>query len=255
MSQYSLVELLPEVVLLSTFPFIFYWFTRPPSAKGVTRGWVKVVITGVCVLVYLFVCALYFVIWFGSGMSGGGAGPYPLQRLLPYPQEVALSVLVLSAGAAGLARAQKGTLGLWVFAIGAGFTAFWAGLGWLPAPLDGRVVLVFAVSAGVGGLVTGFLLSRGWQPQKRAGTVLGWAVVGASAAAIGMLASAPGVQRAMRSYRADPIELTPFAIDPGVMLSLLGTAVVVWLALSTGAALATGYIKLGRRVPAQSGSE
>src|SRR5215212_9627859 len=120
MNTHALAELLPEGVLLSTFPFILYWLYTRPDAPPRALGCAKGVVAGVCVLGYLFVCALYFILWFGSGMSGGGAGPYPLQRLLQMPHEAALRVLVFSALAVGLARAQKGTLGLWVFAIGAG---------------------------------------------------------------------------------------------------------------------------------------
>jgi hypothetical protein len=48
----------------------------------------------------------------------------------------------------------------------------------------------------------------------------------------------------------EPIERMLVAIDPWVMVLLSGTAVVAWLALRTCVAIATGYIKLGRRGPA-----
>jgi hypothetical protein len=255
MNKFALLDLLAEVVLLSTFPFIFYWFTRPlPTSSGkVIIG--KVIIGIVCVMCYLFVCAMYAIFWIASGMSGGGAGPYPLERLLQSPLQVALLVLVLPAAAVWLAVAKKGTLGLWVFAIGAGFTSFWAGLGWLPAEMDWRFVIAFAVIGGLCGMAAGFILSRVSQPQERSGKVLFWSAAGASSAAIGMLASWPGVQRAMQkvAYRQpSAIEFTPFSIDPLVMLPLLFTTVVVWLSLSTLVALATGYIKLGRGLPTHS---
>lgn len=250
MNTSALAELLPEGVLLSTLPFILYCLYTRPDPPSRALGCVKGVVAGVCVLGFLVVFALYFVLWFGSGMSGGGAGAYPLERLLQMPHEAALRILVFSALAVGLARAQKGTLGLWVFAIGAGYIAYWAGLGWLPLAQDWQVVLAFAASAGLGGMLAGFLLSWIRPPPQRVRHVLLWSGVGAGAAALGMLVSGPAVQRAMRPWRTEPIELTPFAVDPWVMVPLLVTGVVMWLALSTGAALATGYLKLG-----SSGSE
>jgi hypothetical protein len=167
------------------------------------------------------------------------------------PHEAALRVLVLSALAVGLARAQKGTLGLWVFAIGAGYIAYWAGLGWLPSAMDWGVVLAFAAGAALGGMLVGFLLSWIRPPQQQAGNVLLWSGVGAGSAALGMLVSGPAVQRAIQPWRTDPLELTPFAVDPWVMMPVLVMGVVMWLALSTGAAIATGYIKLGSSGSAQ----
>jgi hypothetical protein len=260
MNMAALEDMLAEGALLSTFPFIFYWFIRPlpPPSVGVDIGALKVLIAGACALSYLLVCGMYALFWFGSGMSGGGAGPYPLQRLMQYPLEVALRILALSALSVGLGVAMKGTLGLWVFAIGAGFTAYWAGLGWLPVEMDSRFVWSAATGAGVCGAGAGFLLSRGGQWQSRVGKLLIWSVVGAGSAATGMLAAEPAVQRTIRVSPAaypPPVELTPFSVDPWVMLPLLATAVVVWLSLSTIAAYATGYIKPSRGAPAQRDPE
>jgi hypothetical protein len=250
----ALRYLLPTVALLSTFPFIFYWFKQPlpTSPRRVTLVKIGRVIGGiVCVLGYLYVMGMYFIFAFGASMSGGGAGPYPLERLLPDLRATAILILLLPIAAVWLVKVERGTLGLWTFAIGAGFTSFWAGLGWLPAEMDWRFVAASTLLGGLCGMAAGFILSRMSQPQERPGKVLFWSAVGAASAAIGILSSWPGVERAMRrNYSHAPIETTPFSVDPGVMLALLSAVVVVWLSLSTLAAIATGYIKLGRTLPA-----
>ena len=251
MNTTALLELLPQVVLLSTFPFIFYWFTRPlpASSKRATVITAKLIVGLFCAVGYVIVCAMYFLFWLGSGMSGGGAGSYLLQRLLPNPLQVPLVVLVFSALAALLAIAKKGTLGLWAFAIGVGFISSYAGLGWLPVEMDWRFVIVFAVLGGLCGLAAGFVLSRVSEPGARAGKVLSWSVVGAASAAIGMAAAWPAVEAARRGSQPGDINYAPFSVDPSVMLPLLITSVVVWLALSTFAAIVTGYMKENRGLP------
>lgn len=251
MNTSGLSDLLPEVLLLSTFPFVFYWFTRP-SPTSSEKGFIGFI----CVVAYLGVCAMYAIFVFGSGMSGGGAGPYPLNRLLQSPLQVLLLAPVLPASAVWLAGKKMGSLGLWAYAIGAGFISFWAGLGWLPAEpveMDWRFVIAFAVVGGLCGMTAGFVLGRISQQQGRWVKVLVWSAVGASSAAIGMLASGPGVQSAMKRLPYHPpgaIEVTPYAVDPGVMVTLLLIVVAVWLSLSTLAAILTGYIRVGRRLPA-----
>ena len=256
-NMFALLDMLPEAVLLSTFPFIFYWFTRPLPTSS-SRAYIvvaKFIVGIVCLGGYLFVSAMLFIFWFGSGMSGAGAGPYPLERLLQSPLQAPTAVPLLTAAAVLLALLKKDTLGLWAFAIAAGFISFWAGLGWLPAELDWRFVIAFAIIGGLGGLATGLILSRLSQPPGRPGKVLFWSAVGAGSAAIGMLASWPGVQATIKriaSRQPQPIDSTPFSIDPGVMLQLLLIVVVVWLSLSITAAIVTGYIKLGQRLPIHS---
>jgi hypothetical protein len=167
--------------------------------------------------------------------------------------QVALLLLVLPAVAVLLAAAKKGTLGLWVFAMGTAFTSYWAGLGWLPAELDWRFILAFAVLGALCGLAAGTILSRVSRPQERTNSTLSWAVVGAGSAAIGMLASWPFVQSIiLRMGQPNAGESTPFSVHPEVMSSILLTVVVVWFALSFLVALATGYIKLARGLPRQS---
>jgi hypothetical protein len=247
---FAILEVLPEAVLLSTFPFAFYSFTRPIPASPV-----RYLIVLACIGCYVLVCAMYFLFWFGGGMSGGGAGPYPLNRLLQLPIVAGFLALALPAGAMGLAVARVGTLGLWVFAIGAGFTSYVAGRGWLPAEMDWRFVAAFAALGGLCGLAAGLVLSRTSRPQGRAGKALAWGAVGAASAAVGMLASRPGVERAVnwtQSRQPSDIELTPFSIDPWVMVPVLIAVVAAWLVFSAIAAIATGYVRLGRGLPARS---
>ena len=253
MNMDALLQLIPEVVLLSTFPFTFYWFTRPLSpsySSHITAGGlVKGIIGLVCVLFYLSVSALYALFWLSTYMSGSGAGPYPANRLLQSPLQVPICAFLLPALASGLAVAKKGTLGLWAFAIGTGFITFWAGLGWLPTELDPRFFIALTAVGALGGAAAGYILLRLSRLQVRSSKVLPWAVVGACSSAIGVLASWVGVQSAAQraTYSEPPgIELTPFSIDPWAMLGPLAVAVIVWLFLGTFVAVSTGYIKLGR---------
>jgi hypothetical protein len=254
MNTYALLDLLGQVVLLSTFPFIFYWFTRPlPTSSGrATVITAKLILGLFCVVGYMIVFAMYFLFWFGSGMSGGGAGSYPMERLLQFPLQVAVVVLVFPAAAVLLAKAQKGTLGLWVFAIGVCCVSYYAGLGWLPVEMDWLFVIAFVILGGLCGMAAGFVLSRVSEPGARAGRSQVWSAVGAGAAALGMVAAWPAVQGATKGNgfgQPGSIDYTPFSIDPGVMLPLLLTCVVVWLALSTFAAIVTGYIRVDRGLP------
>jgi hypothetical protein len=256
MNMYALLDLLGQVVLLSTFPFIFYWFTRPlPASSDRAMVITAKLIPGLfCIVGYVIVFAMDFVVWFIIGMKGGGAGSYPMERLLQFPLQVAVVVVVFPAVAALLAIAMKGTLGMWVFAIGAGFVSYWAGLGWLPVEMDWRFVIAFAVLGGLCGMAAGFILSCVAQPHGSLGKVLLWSILGASSAAIGMVSSWPAVQGATRMNgfgQPASIDYTPFSINPWVMLPLLLTCVVTWLALSTFAAIITGYIKVDRRLPVQ----
>jgi len=158
---------------------------------------------------------------------------------------------VCPAAAVLLAVLKKGTLVLWVFAMGAGFISFWAGLVWLPVEpveMDWRFAIAFAVIGGLCGAAAGIIRSRLSRPHGSLGKVLFWSVVGAGSAALGMVVSWPAVQRAVLWNgigKPVSIDYTPFSIDPWRMLPLLLTMVVMWLTISTVAAIATGYIRAG----------
>lgn len=248
--MYLYLGLMLQAGLLSTFPFIFYWFTRPlpKSSARAMVGTTKVVLGILCAGYYLIVCAMYAISWFGSTLSGGGPGPYPSARLVQDPLQVPLILLVVPPAAVLLAVATKGNLGLWVFAMGASFISYWAGLVWLPVEMDWRFVIAFAVIGGLCGMVAGFIQSLVSHPHGSIGKVLFWPAVGASSASLGIVASWPAVQQATRwiSFgKPGTIDYTPFSIDPGMMLPTVLTIVVVWLALSTMIAIATGYIRGG----------
>jgi hypothetical protein len=245
----ALIELMPEAVLLSAFPFIFYWFTRPLPTFGA-----KVAIAVVCFACYVLVVLWYAILEFGRG-TVGGSSYYPSDRWDESPLQVAVLLIGLPMSAAVLAAGKRGTLGQWTFAIGTGFISFWAGQGWLPAAaeMDWRFVIAAAVVGGLCGAAAGSLVSRASQPQGRSGKILLWSLTSAGSAALGMLVSWPAVQSVvprMEFNNPRPLDLRPFSIDPWAIIPQLLLVVIIWLILSTFFAITTGYIKLHRRWPA-----
>src|SRR5438128_7158620 len=102
MDMAVLLVLLPEALLLSTFPFCFY---RIAYGKRVGLNAIACFLAGMLILAY------YLLINITSGMSGGGAGTALGTRLLQTGLQVLISLVVFPAAAAGLARAGRGTLG------------------------------------------------------------------------------------------------------------------------------------------------
>jgi hypothetical protein len=238
MSIFELLWLLPEAALLSTFPFIFYRIARGEgiSLRGGCSGALVCIISGMVVLVY------YFGANFGSGMSGGGAGSALGNRLLHSAPQVAISVIVFPAAAALLAIKEKGTLGLWVFAMWAGFLSFWTARGWFfLAEIDWGLMIAFTFAGGLCGLAAGLFLARGSQPQQRSRKVLLWSGVGVIFAATGMIAG----WLSLNVMRVRGGSLS--SVDPLALLEIMVIVAVVWLCLSTVAAFGTGYIKRNSR--------
>jgi hypothetical protein len=245
----ALFLLLPQAVLLSAFPFIFYWFTRPLPTFGA-----KVAIAVVCFACYVLVVLWYAILQYGRG-TVGGISYYPSDRWDESPSQAAVLLIGLPMSAAWLAAGKRGTLGQWAFAIGTGFISFWAGQAWLPATaeMDGRFVIAAAVVGGLCGVAAGSLVFGAEKPQGRSGKILLWSITNAGSAALGMLVGWPAVQSIvprMQFNNPRPLDLTPFSIDPWAIIPQLLLVVVVWLILSTFFAITTGYIKLRRRLPA-----
>jgi hypothetical protein len=231
----ALLLVLPEVALLSTFPFFFYRI-----ASGYGRG--SCAIWAACILSGLVVLAFYFLVALGSGMSGGGAGSIMGNRLLQSPMQVAISLVLFPVAAAWLALAGKGTLGLWVFSLFAGFLSYWAWRGWLLGEVDWWFTVAVIIAGGLCGLAAGLFLARRSPSPQHTRNVLLWSGVGVTFAAAGVLVS-------WLTHRPRPsLEGNSFSVDPVVMFNVLVVVAFVWLFLSTVAALGTGYITLNRQL-------
>lgn len=235
-----IVYLIPEAFVLSVLPFVFFRMIRDGFRAS------SVILFVACNAVGIVVILFYVFVWFGSGMSGGGAGTPLGDLLLQTPFQVALPLLVVPIVAVGLAVARVGTLGLWMFAMWAGFLSFWAGRGWLLTRLDDSLTITLGVIAGLCGLCAGFIASRGSELRSRIWKVLLWSGVGVISSVAGVLVS--GLATSPFPLRV----VAPSPRDQVVMADVLLVVALIWLSLSTLAALGTGYIKLGRGFYEQS---
>lgn len=234
--SWEILMLLPEAAVLSIFPFVLYKMIQ----VGVRAS--SVIAFVVCIVIGIVVDAFYFLIWFGSGMSGGGVGTPLGELLLQTPIQVALPLIVVPILVVGLAVARVGTLGLWMFAMWAGFLSYWGARGWLLTRLDVSLSIAVVVVFGLCGLCAGLLVSRSSGLRRSILKGLGWSSAGVIFAVVGVVASGLVARPWPRP------EITPSILDPMEMLKILIGVALAWLFFSTLTALVTGYVEPGRRM-------
>jgi hypothetical protein len=239
MDQSALMQVIPEVIVLGIFPFLFYGAEsgRSVNARSV---WALLILLGGAVVGWQTLLLSM------RGWSPTGLGSDLAHRLAQSPWTIAFTLAVVPFAAAKLAAMEKGTLGMWVFALWAGYISYFLGRGWYRAEMDWVFTLTLIAVAGalcgaVGALVAGLPVWRVGQLEQRGRKVLLWAGLGAIVSALGTLAGwlLMSILGQLPRFMGDLVS----PVEAASVLYTLAVVAAVWLSLSVLAAVGTGYIR------------